>query len=391
MFLNMLKLVKLLEDKNMPTLIFKETEACNSNCIYCDVIARKKPCTISFDLLETVFIRINEYLEKYSNQNFSIVWHGGEPCIVGVKFYNKVLELLDMHCPKTKNRISHDIQTNLTLINQELIDVFKELGMNRVGTSYEPYKGIRGFGKERDSDAYNRAFFRGIELIEKNGFSWGFIYVVTRNVIDKPLEIFNILTNFKVKGGFQLHPVYSYKNEDKNNVGITAIEFADFLGVIFKEWWEHRQRYPFVQPFFSYMNHYGNGGTVCCSESGQCAYSHIFLGPNGEISHCGRSSDWDVFDVGNIKEISIIEAFNKAYRKDLEKRNEYLLANDCKGCEYFSLCHGGCPLDGWNYKDTIFAKSEWCAATKVFLKKYFEPITGLKFDSSKYEQLDLSK
>ena len=30
----------------MPTLIFKETEACNSNCIYCDVIARKKPRTI---------------------------------------------------------------------------------------------------------------------------------------------------------------------------------------------------------------------------------------------------------------------------------------------------------------------------------------------------------
>ena len=261
----------------MPTLIFKETEACNSNCVYCDVIARKKPRTISFERLEKVFVYINEYLEKYPQEHFSIVWHGGEPCIVGVDFYRKVLEFQDKHCPNTKDRIEHDIQTNLTLINEDLIAVFEKLGISRVGTSYEPYKGIRGFGPQRDSDAYNKQFFRGIEMIERHGWGWGFIYVVTRSVLDKPLEIFHLLTNFKVKGGFQLHPVYSYKNEDKNHVGITAKEFADFLGEIFKEWWPNRERYPYVEPFFSYVNHYGEGGPVCCSESGNCAYSIFTL------------------------------------------------------------------------------------------------------------------
>ena len=213
----------------MPTLIFKETEACNSNCIYCDVIARKQPRTISPARLEKGFIYINEYLEENPNEYFSIVWHGGEPCIVGVDFYKRVLELQEKYCEKTKNRIEHEIQTNLTLINEELIGIFERLGIKRAGTSYEPYKGIRGFGPARDSDAYNKQFFRGIELIEKHGWGWGFIYVVTRSVLDKPHEIFHLLTNFKVKGGFQLHPVYSYKNEDKNDVGITAKEFADLV------------------------------------------------------------------------------------------------------------------------------------------------------------------
>lgn len=369
----------------MPTLIFKETEACNSNCVYCDVIARKKPRTITYENLEKVFIYINEFLQAYPEEYFSIVWHGGEPCIVGVEFYKKVLELQNLHCAKTKDRIKHDIQTNLTLINEDLIRIFESLGVNKVGTSYEPYKGIRGFGPQRDSDAYNRQFFRGIELIEKHGWGWGFIYVVTRAVLDKPLEVFNLLTNFKANGGFQLHPVYSYKNEDKNNVGITAVEFADFLGTIFKEWWPHRERYPFVEPFFSYLNHYGKGGPVCCSESGNCAYSHIYIGPDGSYSHCGRSSDWDVFDVGNIENMSIVEAFNHPYRKEMKKRTAWLLDNDCKGCEYFKICHGGCPLDGWNKEDTIFAKSEWCLSKKYFLKHYFEPITGLVLDDSKYE------
>ncbi len=368
----------------MPTLIFKETEACNSNCIYCDVIARKQPKTISLELLERVFASINDYLEENPKEWMSIVWHGGEPCIVGAGFYRKVLDIVRKVCPQTMQRIEYDIQTNLTLINQELIDVFKEMGIDRVGTSYEPYKGIRGFGAQRDSDAYNRLFFRGIDLIERNGFSWGFIYVVTKRVLDKPLELFRLLTNFKVRGGFQLHPVYSYKNEDPNGVGITAKEFADFLGVIFKEWWSLRELYPFVEPFFSYMNHYGRGGAVCCSDSGECAYSHIYIGPDGEISHCGRSSDWDVFEVGNIRDMSVSEAFRSAYREDIARRSSYLQNNDCKGCEYFKICHGGCPLDGWNAKGTIFAKTEWCLSKKYFLKEYFEPITGLKFDGSKY-------
>ena len=105
----------------MPTLIFKETEACNSNCIYCDVIARKKPRTIKKDLLRRVFVCINEYLEQNPKEYFSIVWHGGEPCIVGAEFYEHVLDLEDEVCPNTKNRIEYDIQTNLTLINQRMM------------------------------------------------------------------------------------------------------------------------------------------------------------------------------------------------------------------------------------------------------------------------------
>ena len=335
--------------------------------------------------MRRVFICINEYLEQYPQEYFSIVWHGGEPCIVGAEFYEHVLDLENEVCSNTKNRIEHDIQTNLTLINQHMIDVFKRMGITRVGTSYEPYKGIRGFGENRDSDAYNKKFFKGIELIEKNGFSWGFIYVVTRRVIDKPLEIFNILTNFKVRGGFQLHPVYSYKNEDPNGVGITAKEFAVFLGEIFKVWWDKRELYPYVEPFFSYLNHYGKGGPVCCSDSGNCAYSHIYIGPEGELSHCGRASDWDVFEVGNIQEMNIIDAFKSLYRQQLAMRSEYLQQADCKGCEYFKICHGGCPLDGWNSTGSIMSKTEWCLSRRYFLKNYFEPITGLKFNGTKYE------
>ena len=77
--------------------------------------------------------------------------------------------------------------------------------------------------------------------------------------------------------------------------------------------------------------------------------------------------------------MSVEEAFNHPYRKALQERDKVLLNGECKGCEYFPICHGGCPLDGWNVSGNIQTKSEWCYSTKYFLKKYFEPITGLKY------------
>lgn len=83
--------------------------------------------------------------------------------------------------------------------------------------------------------------------------------------------------------------------------------------------------------------------------------------------------------------MNIIDAFKSLYRQQLAMRSEYLQQADCKGCEYFKICHGGCPLDGWNSTGSIMSKTEWCLSRRYFLKNYFEPITGLKFNGTKYE------
>lgn len=365
----------------MPTIIFKETEACNANCIYCNVIARKKPQTISPELLELVFMRINDYLIDNINERIEVIWHGGEPCIVGVDFYRNVLRILKERCTKTSDRIDFNIQSNLTLINQELLDVFKEMRITMIGTSFEPFNGIRGIGINRDSNLYNEKFYKGLELLEKNNIPWGFIYVVTRSVLNKPLEIFNILNNFSCIRGFDFHAVYSYKHQDPNNVLITPKQFADFLGAICETWWNKRKLIGRIDPFESYFEKYTKtkSGLLCTDSN--CAYTHLYIGPTGELSHCGRSSEWDVFEIGNIRDFSINEAFKLQYRQILNDRNLHLSNTDCKGCRYFSICHGGCPLDGWNITGDLRSKTEWCVSTRYFLEKYFEPITGLKFSN----------
>jgi sulfatase maturation enzyme AslB (radical SAM superfamily) len=58
------------------------------------------------------------------------------------------------------------------------------------------------------------------------------------------------------------------------------------------------------------------------------------------------------------------------------------MQGDCEGCRFWLICHGGCPLDSSAVTKSFQHKSYWCNATKLFLEKYFEPITGLRLEFS---------
>jgi hypothetical protein len=47
----------------------------------------------------------------------------------------------------------------------------------------------------------------------------------------------------------------------------------------------------------------------------------------------------------------------------------------------WGLCNGGCPLDPFPEFGDIFHKTSLCAATRTFVEKYFEPITGHKYNA----------
>ncbi len=365
----------------MATLIFKATEACNANCVYCDVVHLRRPRTISDELLRLVYSRIDEYLRAEPGERVLVTWHGGEPCMAGVELYRKALEYAEEYCADTRQRIDYCIQSNLTLINDEFLDVFSRMGINSLGTSYESEPGVRGIGPQRDSRLYDRLFFRGVNLLEKRGFSWGFIYVVTRAVIHKPLEVFYHLTNLKPDGDFDFHIVVSSDEnsaEESCRTVVTQQEYADFLGKIFEEWWPRRERFPKVRPFASLLRLYqGVNEDLSCNDAPDCG-SHLYIGPDGETAQCGRAADWGVLTYGNLRDCSLQEIFALPERKRLDRRAEQLRGGECGDCEYWRICHGGCPLDAYNAHKEFGRRTDQCESRRIFLRKYFEPITGLK-------------
>jgi uncharacterized protein len=362
----------------MAVIIFKAVEKCNSNCIYCNVIKKQHDVVMDLELLETVFSRINEFLIARPQETVSFTWHGGEVCLLGEDFIQKAYELQLRLCPQTGTRIRHLVQSNLTLITQGMIDVFKKMKISQIGSSFEPIPHIRGFGPDRDSDAYNRRFFEGVNLLEKNGISWGVIYVVHRKSLEMPLKIFHYLVNLNPLCDPNLNPVL-VNGPDPHCLAITGGEFGHFLGAIFPEWWENRQRYKHCRPFYDYFR------TICqksnrlsCGLSGTCANDWVYIAPDGETSHCGVAGDFWFMCYGNIRDRSLNDILFDRQRECFRDRVKWLAQSECSECRFWGICRGGCPVEARIAHGDFLKRSPYCETTRVFIEQYFEPVTGYR-------------
>jgi uncharacterized protein len=362
----------------MAVIIFKAIEKCNSNCIYCNVIKKHQDVVMDMKLLETVFFRINEFLKSNPTETVSFTWHGGEVCLLGEEYLRTAYEIQNRVCPDTGRRIRHLVQSNLTLVTQGLLDAFRQMKITQIGSSFEPIPHIRGFGESRDSDAYNRRFFEGVNLLEKNGFTWGVIYVVHKKSLEKPVDIFNYMVNLNLKCSPNFNPVLIY-GEDTHGLAITAAEFAHFLGAIFPLWWKNRERYPNLKPFYDYYRAiFGASAGLTCGRSGTCANNWIYIGPDGETSHCGVAGDFWFVRYGNVCDKSLYDLLHDAQRQRIIDRVALLSKSECGGCRFWGICYGGCPMEARVAYGDMMRRSPFCETTKIFVEQYFEPITGRK-------------
>ncbi len=360
----------------MAVVIFKAIEDCNSNCLYCKVVKKPRDEVMSLALLETVFMRIGDFLRERPDETLEFTWHGGEACLLGADYFRAARRYQEKHCAGMEKRISHLIQSNMTLLSQDLVDAFKALGINKIGSSFEPLPNIRGFGPERDSDAYNRLFFKGVELAERNNLTWGVIYVVHRRSLGKAKEILRYLVNLNPRSLPQLNKIYLYE-EDEFGLDISPEEYADFLGELFPMFWANRKRWGGLQPISTLVNAMEREGGSVCDYSGKCTRKWLYIGPAGKASHCGKGGDYDLISYGNIRDRSIAEILADPLRAPLEARQESLPLGECKDCRFWGICHGGCPLDALATRGDILKASSHCAFIKRFMGEYVEPITGM--------------
>ncbi|MBI4993551.1 4Fe-4S cluster-binding domain-containing protein [Candidatus Wolfebacteria bacterium] len=77
--------------KTMVPIIKVVGDFCNLNCKYCFYNAKDQIIrhVMSNDLLEKFF---SEYLDLFSG-NLFIIWHGGEPLLAGLRYFEHIVEL----------------------------------------------------------------------------------------------------------------------------------------------------------------------------------------------------------------------------------------------------------------------------------------------------------
>lgn len=183
-------------------LIIQGSSFCNIDCKYCYLPDRSSTKKISLTTVENAIRKIFD--EKLVKQEFSIVWHAGEPTAMNIEFYEKVTELLKDIVPEGYI-VNQHIQTNATLINQEWCDFFKRSGMI-VGVSVDGPQFIHDANRvTRSGKGTFEKTMRGINLLRENNIDFSSIAVITSLSLDYPNEIYNFFKELNPRSvGFNI-------------------------------------------------------------------------------------------------------------------------------------------------------------------------------------------
>ena len=176
-------------------LLAKPTGAiCNLDCAYCffldkEVLYPGSKFRMSEPVLEQY---VRQLIEAHQTNDVNIAWQGGEPTLMGLDFYRRVLVLVEKYRRPGMNFL-HTMQTNGTLLNDEWAAFFKEhnflIGISIDGPRvlHDAYRVDKG-GKPTFDNV-----MRGLRLLQKHGVDFNVLTTVNRANADFPLEVYRFL------------------------------------------------------------------------------------------------------------------------------------------------------------------------------------------------------
>ncbi|ABR55697.1 Radical SAM domain protein [Methanococcus aeolicus Nankai-3] len=172
-------------------LILKITNRCNLDCIYCYNMGHKINKNMDFTTAKNSI----DYILNDGTELLKIQFTGGEP-LLNFELIEKVISYCKKEY-KTKN-ISYAVQTNGTLLNNELIKKIKELNI-KIGISIDgmdindtlrPYKN----GRPSTLDT-----LKGIYLLKNNSVPFGITTVITNKNLPHMVEFIQYLIALGIK------------------------------------------------------------------------------------------------------------------------------------------------------------------------------------------------
>ncbi len=346
--------------------IIKVTNGCNLRCKYCYNAAKQfKNEIISLDKVEKFFSIFSDF------DCIQVIFHGGEPMLASIDFYEKVLELEKRFSMLSGVTFENLIQTNATLIDGRWLSFFKK-NCFKVGISFD---GI-----------YNDEFRGGtqktlesIKLLKKQGFSFGCMTVVTSPDYD-------VCANYEYYKSLRVSVDYSYVAVEGNAKELNVLDCETYTKQIislFDRWIYDVNGISVRNIEFMIKKVVGCDYEYC--GNGSCVGNFFCIDVDGSIYGCSMESA-KAYCFGNISGFS---SFHDIVNSDVFK--QYITGSiqrrkKCAaGCQYFDYCKGGCNDNAIENGDISQPNKSYC----YYFGTLFSHIKN-KIDQIYADKVDLS-
>lgn len=360
---------------------------CNLNCTYCYYLEKqalfpqRKEWKMSDAVLET-FIR--DYIAAQDVPEVSFVWQGGEPSLLGIDFFKKVLELERKYADG--KRIENAFQTNGTLINEDWAAFLADNGF-LVGVS------IDGPRECHDANRVTRAgtpsfdlVMNGIAQLKRFGAEFNTLTVVGEHNVRSGVEVYEFLR--EIGSGFiQFIPLVerpappadapmrfaSAPDLLSGNLGGSDVmpwsvkpeDYGKFLCEIYDVWVRRDVGKTFVQLFDVALCAWAGVPAPLCVFREKCGKA-LALEHNGDVFSCDHFV-YPRFKLGNLLEKKLGVLASSEAQKRFGEMKLKSLPRVCRKCGVRFACNGECPKHRFCISpDGEPGLNYFCAAYKRF-------------------------
>ena len=344
---------------------------CNLDCPYCfylhktDLLAHERNARIDDSLLEA---HIRQYIEAQTGDEVIFSWQGGEPTVMGLDFFRRVVELQARH-RKPDQRIENDLQTNGLLLDDEWVAFLKAhafvVGLSVDGTRelHDRYRPTKG-----GEPSFDRALAAAARLAAAE-VPFSLLCVVNRDVARAPLEVYRSLRaipgSFRIQftpcvetRDFKLRAPGLARSADMPLLGtprsrpghplaivtewsVDARDYGEFLCTLWREWLTQDFGRLHINVFETAVAQALDLPAQMCTSAPVCGKA-MALEHDGELYSCDHFV-YPEFRLGNIRDVHQGDlAFSQQQtRFGLAKHDS--LPGCCKRCPQLKLCWGECP------------------------------------------------
>lgn len=265
-----------------------------------------------------------------------ITFHGGEPLLPGIGFYQAALPAL--HKGLAPRQVKFSMQSNLWLLTDELCHLFFKNNLS-LGTSLD---GPEEINDAQRGQGYFRKTMAGIERARTHGLDVSCICTFTAQSVSRMPEIFN----FFIQEGlnFTIHaalPSLRFSDDDQWSLPPTA--HGQVLVAALENYLSNLSKVR-ISTLDLICRGISEGYGQICTFS-DCLGNYLAVGPDGAIYPCQRFAGMPEYQLGNIHELPTQETISAASAwQTFQARQEHIQA-ECGECPHLNYCRGGCPYN----------------------------------------------
>lgn len=338
---------------------------CNLACPYCFYNSRADMFPpgshrMNDDVLEKL---IAGYM-KLKPPTATFAFQGGEPTLMGLDFFKKVVDLQKKNSPPGQI-IANALQTNAILLDDQWCQFLSE---------YKWLVGISLDGPKKYHDHYRRdksgtgtfdQVIAAIETCRKHKVQFNILTLLNDQNVKYPDELFDFFVSLNIEY-LQFVPCVE-RNPSTNKIApysISADDYGNFLCKIFDRWYEFGPKKISIRLFDSILNYLIHSKHSNCTFNRKCD-DYVVIEHNGDLFCCDFFVS-DEYKLGNIMENDIEDLiFGPKKRKFAQQKRD--LNNKCLVCTHNSICRGGCLKHRTTATNAKFSNpSYFCTAYKQF-------------------------